>query len=124
LDDLPPGRFLDAVAETLPEDHYLIATTTRVYARPDPTSFDWASIRRGILVLCNRIGPSFSHITYVERDEHADPPYVTYQITGVRRCLRIGLLERRLTIHEWRHECTNTSSQRHSCIRDPSSWMA
>src|ERR1041385_3929823 len=49
--DLPSGRFLDAAMETLPDQHYLVATTTRVYARPDTTSFDWASIRRGILVL-------------------------------------------------------------------------
>lgn len=80
--DLPGGRFLDAVTETLPDEHYLLATTTRVYARPDRTSFDWASIRRGIRVLCNRAGPDFCHITYVERDEQAQPPYVTYQITG------------------------------------------
>ncbi len=53
-----------------------------MYARPDTTSFDWASIRRGILVRCNRTGADFSHITYVERDEQAEPPFVTYQITG------------------------------------------
>src|SRR3712207_1221219 len=62
--DLDAGRFLDAVTETLPEQHYLVTTTTRVYARPDTRSFDWASIRRGILVLCNRAGADFSHITY------------------------------------------------------------
>jgi 8-oxo-dGTP pyrophosphatase MutT (NUDIX family) len=82
LTDLPPGRFLEAVAERLPDDHYLIATTTRVYARPDTTSFDWASIRRGILVQCTRSGSEFSHVTYVEHDDQVDPPFVTYQITG------------------------------------------
>jgi hypothetical protein len=66
LVDLPPGRFLDAVTETLPDDQRLIAATTRVYARPDVSSFDWASIRRGIHVMCSRAGPGFSHITYVE----------------------------------------------------------
>jgi 8-oxo-dGTP pyrophosphatase MutT (NUDIX family) len=82
LVDLPPGRLLAAVTETLPDKHYLIATTTRLYARPDTTSFDWASIRRGILVQCHRTGPEFSHITYVEHTDQADPSYVTYQITG------------------------------------------
>jgi 8-oxo-dGTP pyrophosphatase MutT (NUDIX family) len=80
--DLPSGHFLDAVLEPLPDDHYLVHTTTRVYARPDTTSFDWASIRRGILVLCNRTGADFSHITYAERDTQTEPPFVSYQITG------------------------------------------
>jgi 8-oxo-dGTP pyrophosphatase MutT (NUDIX family) len=80
--DLPPGRFLKAIPETLPDDHYLIAATTRVYSRPDLTSFDWASIRRGILVRCHRAGPEFSHVTYVERDRRTEPAEVTYQITG------------------------------------------
>ena len=80
--DLPPGRFLTAVSEWLPHDHYLVTTTTRVYARPDMTSFDWASIRNGILVHRHRTEGDFAHITFVERDERADPPYVSYQITG------------------------------------------
>jgi 8-oxo-dGTP pyrophosphatase MutT (NUDIX family) len=82
LRDLPPGRFLTAVDEQLREDHYLIADTTPVYSRPDPTSFDWASIRRGIVVARQRTAAGFSHVTFVERDEQADPPYVSYQITG------------------------------------------
>jgi 8-oxo-dGTP pyrophosphatase MutT (NUDIX family) len=82
LTDLPSGRFLAAVAEELPADHYLTATTTRVYSRPDPTSFDWASIRYGIRVCCHRMGPEFAHVTYVERDERANPPYINFQITG------------------------------------------
>jgi 8-oxo-dGTP pyrophosphatase MutT (NUDIX family) len=80
--DLPPGRFLTAVSERLPDDQYMVATTTRVYARPDTTSFDWASIRNGILVHRHRTEGDFAHITFVERDERADPPYVSYQITG------------------------------------------
>lgn len=82
LIDLPPGHFLAASTQTLPDDTCLVAITTRVYARPDPTSLDWASIRNGILVQCNRSGPDFCQITYVEHDQHADPPYVNFQITG------------------------------------------
>jgi 8-oxo-dGTP pyrophosphatase MutT (NUDIX family) len=82
LADLPAGRFLEAVSEQLPDDHYLVAKTTRVYARPDTTSFDWASIRNGILVRCQRMEADFSHVTYVERNERVEPPFVTYQITG------------------------------------------
>jgi 8-oxo-dGTP pyrophosphatase MutT (NUDIX family) len=80
--DLPPGRFLETVTEPLPDDHYLVLATTRVYARPDTTSFDWAMIRNGILVLCNRTGPDFSHVTFMERDMQTEPPFVSYQITG------------------------------------------
>jgi 8-oxo-dGTP pyrophosphatase MutT (NUDIX family) len=82
LSDLPPGRFLTAVNETLPAGHYLVATTTRVYARPDPASFDWASIRNGILVQRHRTQAEYSHVTFAEWNHRADPPYVTYQITG------------------------------------------
>jgi 8-oxo-dGTP pyrophosphatase MutT (NUDIX family) len=82
LADLPRGRFLAAAAEPLPEEHYLVATTTRVYSRPDLTSFDWASIRNGIMVRRHRTQGEFSHVTYAERDERADPPYVSFQITG------------------------------------------
>jgi 8-oxo-dGTP pyrophosphatase MutT (NUDIX family) len=82
LVDLPIGRFLATVTETLPDQRYFITTTTRVYARPDTTSVDWASIRRGMPVMCNRQGPDFCHVTYVECNEVAEPSYVSYQITG------------------------------------------
>jgi 8-oxo-dGTP pyrophosphatase MutT (NUDIX family) len=80
--DLPPGRFLCTVQEALPDDHFLIASTTRVYSRPDPTSFDWASIRYGILVRVHQVGPAFAHVTYVECDPYTDPAAVSFQITG------------------------------------------
>lgn len=82
LTDIPAGRFLQSVEETLPDGHLLVTVTTPVYARPDTTSFDWASIRRGILVKCLRTVPEFTQITYIERDEQADPSYISYQITG------------------------------------------
>jgi 8-oxo-dGTP pyrophosphatase MutT (NUDIX family) len=82
LVDLPAGRFLYAVTETLPDHRYLIAATTRVYARPDTTSADWASIRRGMPVTLNRRGPDFCQVTYVECNEVSEPDYVSYQITG------------------------------------------
>lgn len=79
---LPSGRFLEAVAEPLPDDHYLMLDTTPVYARPDTTSFNWATIRRGILVLRHRTAADFAHVTYAEQDKQADPPYVSFRITG------------------------------------------
>jgi hypothetical protein len=53
-----------------------------LYARPDTTSADCASIRRGMPVMCNRQGPDFCHVTYVKCNEVAEPSYVSYQITG------------------------------------------
>jgi 8-oxo-dGTP pyrophosphatase MutT (NUDIX family) len=82
LRDLPPGRFLDSAPEPLPDDHYLLLTTSTVYRRPDHTGFDWATIRYGIRVVCDRFEGDFAHITYQERDEGSEPTFVSYQITG------------------------------------------
>jgi 8-oxo-dGTP pyrophosphatase MutT (NUDIX family) len=94
LRDLPPGRLLRTVQETLPDDHFLITTTTRVYARPDLTSFDWASIRNGFLVWVHHVGPAFAHVTYAERDPHTEPAVVSFQITG---WVPTGVITRQVT---------------------------
>jgi 8-oxo-dGTP pyrophosphatase MutT (NUDIX family) len=82
LCDLPQGRFLEGRQEPLPDNHYLLLTTSTVYPRPDHTGFDWATIRYGIRVVCDRHEGDFAHITYQEREEQVDPPFVSYQITG------------------------------------------
>lgn len=82
LTDLPPGRLLATHSETLPDKYHLVVTTTRVYSRPDPASFDWATIRNGICVERHRTQGEFSHITYAEREERTGPPYISFQITG------------------------------------------
>ena len=80
--DLPLGRFLSGRPQPLPDNHYLLLTTSTVYAQPDRTSFDWATIRYGIQVRCDRHDGNFAHVTYQERDEGADPSFVSFQITG------------------------------------------
>lgn len=82
LRDLPPGRFLDGIQEPLPDNHYLLLATSTIYPRPDRTGFDWATIRYGIRVVANRHEGEFTHVTYQEREEGVDPPFVSYQITG------------------------------------------
>jgi 8-oxo-dGTP pyrophosphatase MutT (NUDIX family) len=82
LTDLPPGRLLAALSETLPAEHYMMVTTARVYSRPDPTSFDWASIRNGLLVQRHRAEAEYTHVTFTDWYRRSEPPYVTYQITG------------------------------------------
>ena len=82
LTDLPPGHLLAAVSDTLPAERYMVLTTTRVYSRPDPTSFNWASIRNGLRVKRHRTESGYTQVTFTDWDRRADPPYVTYQITG------------------------------------------
>ena len=80
--DLPRGRFLEAVSVLLPEHQAIVLKTSTVYPRPDPTGFDWAHIRNGIIVDVHQVGPEFCHISYVERDPSTDLGKVNYQITG------------------------------------------
>lgn len=82
LTDLPPGRHLATQKETLPGNHYMMAITSRVYSRPEPTSFDWATIRNGLVVEMHRREAGYAHVTFADLYRRADPPYVTYQITG------------------------------------------
>jgi 8-oxo-dGTP pyrophosphatase MutT (NUDIX family) len=53
-----------------------------VFARPDPSSFEWAFLPRGVGVDCLRTQPGFVQVSYVEGDVYPDPAYTTYQITG------------------------------------------
>jgi 8-oxo-dGTP pyrophosphatase MutT (NUDIX family) len=82
LSDLPPGELLAAVAEELPPERFLTLVTTPVYARPDPTSMDWARIRYGIAVQRHRTDGEYTHVTFTDTYHRSDPPYVSYQITG------------------------------------------
>lgn len=60
----------------------VIQSPTTVYARPDPDSFDWARLPRGITVTLEQDGADFSLVTYAEDDDYLRPQYVTYRITG------------------------------------------
>lgn len=82
LGDFAALRYLGSVDEMLPETRRIIAENTKVYAQPDPSSFDWAQLRRGLVVHLERQVPGFAHVTYEEWDRVADPRYISYQITG------------------------------------------
>lgn len=82
LTSLSVRQYLGCVEEKLPGGKRLVAKPTKVYARPDLTSFDWAWLRRGIPVTLDRQAASFSQITYREWDQEPDPQYVTLGITG------------------------------------------
>lgn len=68
--------------ENRPDGEYVVVRETAVYARPDPNSFDWATLRRGIAVTHERAQGDFVQVTYREWDDVEQPVYVTYQITG------------------------------------------
>ena len=53
-----------------------------VYARPDKTSFGWATLPRGSTVNVHRRHSSYTHVSYVEWDDTTSPQYITYQLTG------------------------------------------
>ncbi len=63
-------------------NQFLILKKSKVYSRPDSTSFDWAELRRGTTVIAKRRKDEYTQITYREHDRYPNPRYVTYQITG------------------------------------------
>jgi 8-oxo-dGTP pyrophosphatase MutT (NUDIX family) len=75
-------RNLGSATGSLPEGQRIILVPTKVYARPDLTSFDWAYLRKGIQVTVNRQENGFSQITYQEPDRVPEPSFITMSITG------------------------------------------
>lgn len=68
--------------ESLLHGKRVMARTAVAYARPDKTSFDWATIRRGIWVQEHRQQNGFCHVTYQEPDQQENPQYLSFVITG------------------------------------------
>jgi len=68
--------------ERLPEGYRVILDPSKVYARPDLTSFDWAQLRRGIHVEVTRAEKGFSQVKYEELDRVPNPQYVSMCIIG------------------------------------------
>jgi 8-oxo-dGTP pyrophosphatase MutT (NUDIX family) len=69
-------------AELPPCATHVVLHKTRVYSRPDLSSFDWAEFRRGIGVRCLREEDGFCQVSYEEPDRYPDTQYTSYQITG------------------------------------------
>jgi 8-oxo-dGTP pyrophosphatase MutT (NUDIX family) len=66
----------------LPQPFRLTATRTTVYARPDPISFDWATLPRGTMVHAERAAAGFTQVTFQEWDRWPDRSYLSMRITG------------------------------------------
>jgi 8-oxo-dGTP pyrophosphatase MutT (NUDIX family) len=83
LSGLILAGFLGQRAEQWPEHHTATLTDAQVYARPDPASFNWAYIRKGIMVRREgRQKNGYTLITYQEYDHTLHPQYISFQITG------------------------------------------
>jgi 8-oxo-dGTP pyrophosphatase MutT (NUDIX family) len=82
IDSAAIRRCLGIDERALPEGQRIVAAPTKVYARPDTTSFDWAALRKGIQVAVNRQDSGFSQVTYEEPDRVPDPRFITMSITG------------------------------------------
>jgi 8-oxo-dGTP pyrophosphatase MutT (NUDIX family) len=82
LTSLSIRQYLGCAEVKLPEGQRIIAEPTKVYARPDVTSFDWAHLPRGIAVALNKRANGFSQITFEEFDRVPDPQYLTLCIMG------------------------------------------
>jgi 8-oxo-dGTP pyrophosphatase MutT (NUDIX family) len=75
-------KMIGQIDELPSEASHVILQTTKVYSRPDLTSFDWATLRRGIEVQLKRQENGFAQVTYTENDRYPNPAYISYQITG------------------------------------------
>ncbi len=76
------GRPLAVAEDRLPEGTCAVAHTTRVYARPDTSSFDWASLQRGAVVALQREAGAFRQVLWEEWDRWPDPQYRSMAILG------------------------------------------
>jgi 8-oxo-dGTP pyrophosphatase MutT (NUDIX family) len=99
LANLQVHAYIGLQEQTLPADRLAVCRTTKVYARPDRTSFDWAELRRGLQVGVERRECEFVHVTYKEWDRFPDPTYISYQITGWAPMDAFSALVRRHFFH-------------------------
>jgi 8-oxo-dGTP pyrophosphatase MutT (NUDIX family) len=73
--------YLGARIEAQPGCVYTLKTS-RVFSRPDPASFDWATLNKGLQVRLLRQQGNFMQVSYEEQDRFLEPQYISYQITG------------------------------------------
>lgn len=82
LDGFGAPQFVAREDIFAPPDTVITATAATVYARPDPTSFDWAHLPRSAWVKRRRQRDGFTQVSYIEHDDTLNPSYITYEITG------------------------------------------
>jgi len=82
LKDLPITADLGYQDTVFPPDRAVLTHPTKVFSRPDPTSFDWIQVSPGLWLEVHRTQNGYAQITYKEPDQLPNPSYNTYQFTG------------------------------------------
>ncbi len=82
LNDLKLVRLLGKADDPPPPGVLLVSHPNTVYSRPDAGSLDWALLRHGLPVEVLRHAAGFTQVCYEEHDNHQNPHYITYNITG------------------------------------------
>ncbi len=99
------GRPLAVAEDRLPEGTFAVANATRVYARPDTSSFDRASLPRGAIVALQREAGAFRQVLWEEWDRWPDPQYRSMAILGwVPASTLTGRQRRHFYLFEFRGE--------------------
>lgn len=115
LADVSIIRSLGTLDESRP-GHVYVVRRTKVYARPDATSFDWAEFRRGTVVRQERMRAGFTQVTYEEWEDLRAREFITYRITGWVPDDALVSAQRRYLFHlttsgggphAWRHAADN-----------------
>jgi 8-oxo-dGTP pyrophosphatase MutT (NUDIX family) len=82
LENVRVVRYIGTRRELPPGATHVVLHAATVYARPNPTSFDWARLPRGASVRSEQEQGEYRQVTYIEYDRVPDPQYISYQITG------------------------------------------
>lgn len=82
LSELAIVRHLGTHETVLPEGQVLFRETATVYSRPDPGSWDWARVQRGLRASVLRREGAWVQIDFRETNRYPDPEYDTFRITG------------------------------------------
>lgn len=82
LSSLAILRYLGTQETVLPEGRAVMARTATVYSRPDDTSWDWASVRRGLGVDVLRRAGEWVQVDFRESNRFPDPEWDTFRIIG------------------------------------------
>jgi 8-oxo-dGTP pyrophosphatase MutT (NUDIX family) len=73
---------LAAIEIPPPEGHAFVLHATTVYARPDPTSFDWIQLPRGTTVRTLARAEGYTQVEYTEWNQWPDPMYASMHVLG------------------------------------------
>lgn len=99
LIDVSLVKHLGIMDVCLPEGMACLLKTSKIYSRPDITSFDWATIPRSSWVKVLRESGQWVQINYSEPDCLPNPNFETYSLTGWVEREKLAKLQKRHFYH-------------------------